>query len=144
MPRPATNQYETSSILVGSTYEEINTEKCLNPFYNSVHGVNSLLNLFQRILPAYSEFSISKMWSGLRPKTKDSLPVIGQTEQFENLILALGHYRNGILMGPYTGKLITELIMSGQSEYDLGLFKLERLLKPTSENKTNQHLITNH
>ena len=41
--------------------------------------------------------------AGLRPGTPDNLPLIGPGA-IEGLILATGHYRNGILLAPLTAE----------------------------------------
>lgn len=129
LPRIPTNNFERPSILVGSTYEEVDIEKRINNFSNSIKGVSKLTNLFQKILPNCSNFTISNMWSGLRPQAPDKLPILGKAEDIKNLYLALGHYRNGILMGPYTGKLLSDLILEKEVEYNIEPFKFERLFK---------------
>jgi glycine oxidase len=52
-------------------------------------------------------------WAGLRPGTPDDLPFIGPTPPLANVVAATGHYRNGILLGPLTGKLVARGITSG-------------------------------
>lgn len=129
LPRIPTNSFEQASILVGSTQEEVDLEKGPNIFNNSIKGISHLTNLLQKILPSYSNFTIYKMWAGLRPKTIDNLPLLGEIDEMENLYLALGHYRNGILMGPYTGKILRDLILGKEVEYNIEPFKFERLFK---------------
>ena len=129
LPRPATNQFEKPSILIGSTYHEVNIEEGGNTFKNTISGISYLTNLLQKLLPSCKDFPVLNSWTGLRPQTKDSLPIIGRTDELENLYLALGHYRNGILMGPYTGKVLKDLILENEPEYNIKPFKIERLLK---------------
>jgi glycine oxidase len=57
-------------------------------------------------------------WAGLRPGTPDDLPFIGPMTvgplpSRDNVVAATGHYRNGILLGPLTGKLVAQGITSG-------------------------------
>jgi glycine oxidase len=47
-------------------------------------------------------------WAGLRPGTPDGLPIIGPVPGWANLVAATGHYRNGILLGPLTGRVVAE------------------------------------
>lgn len=130
LPREATNQYERNSILIGSTRDEVNPEN-KDAFQNTMNGLLHLTSLFQKLIPTYKNYHILNMWSGLRPKTKDSMPIIGKTE-FENLYCCLGHYRNGILMGPISGKIISDLILRNNTEYNIEPFKIDRLLTKQS------------
>ena len=133
LPRQATSELERSSLLIGSTSEEINNiEQDKNLFQNTVSGVSFLTNLFQKLIPNYKDFYINNMWSGLRPKTKDNLPIIGKVPDIENLFLAGGHYRNGILMGSLTGMIISDLITKNKCEYNIDPFKINRFLEKQS------------
>jgi glycine/D-amino acid oxidase-like deaminating enzyme len=44
----------------------------------------------------------------------------------EGLILATGHYRNGILLAPVTAKLIRDWVMDERSTVDTGAFSPSR------------------
>jgi glycine oxidase len=50
--------------------------------------------------------------AGLRPGTPDNLPLIGPGA-LDGLVLACGHYRNGILLAPITGEAVAELLDGG-------------------------------
>ena len=50
--------------------------------------------------------------AGFRPGTPDNVPVIGPTA-IEGLILASGHYRNGILLAPVTARAVGDLVEHG-------------------------------
>lgn len=141
VPRPATNQFENDSILIGSTSEEIDLEQIKNPFSNTVSGISSLINLFKTLIPSCKEYSINNYWAGLRPQTKDKLPVIGKIPGMENLYCSLGHYRNGILMGPKSGKLLKELILDNYEDPMLKHFQFERFLKAQNKEKSNTVLV---
>jgi glycine oxidase len=55
----------------------------------------------------------------------------------DNLIIATGHHRNGIVAAPITGKLICELITTGQTSMSLEPFALPREpLPPTPEGES--------
>lgn len=129
LPRPGTNKFEKPSVLIGSTSCEVSIDEGENIFKPTVSGISFLINLFQKLFPTSKDLSVLNLWAGLRPQTKDSLPIIGQMDQLENLYLALGHYRNGILMGPYTGKILKDLILENTPKYNINPFKIERFLK---------------
>lgn len=62
--------------------------------------------------PALAGAAIMKVWSGLRPRPQNRpAPIIGQLPGYSNVILATGHYRNGILLAPATAQLIREAII---------------------------------
>lgn len=61
--------------------------------------------------PALEAATIIKTWSGLRPRPENRpAPVIELHEGFNNVLLATGHYRNGVLLAPATAQRIIKLL----------------------------------
>ncbi|MFP5283168.1 MAG: FAD-dependent oxidoreductase, partial [Actinomycetes bacterium] len=50
---------------------------------------------------------------GWRPGTPDNAPILGGCA-LAGLVLATGHYRNGVLLTPLTADLITTVVTTGQ------------------------------
>lgn len=78
------------------------------------------------IAPSLAEREIVSTWSGLRPGTRDELPVIGAPESQPNLIFATGHYRNGVVLGPITAELVADMILSGAPAEGMDVFSPDR------------------
>jgi len=55
----------------------------------------------------------SSVWVALRPGTPDTLPIIGRSSAYKNLIVATGHYHEGFTGGPLTGEIVEQLISEG-------------------------------
>ena len=68
---------------------------------------------------------VESSWAGLRPDTPDHLPVLGPTP-LEGFLAAFGHFRNGILLAPLTGRLIADQILGSRSSLDLAPFGIAR------------------
>jgi glycine oxidase len=68
-------------------------------------GVHELLREAYRLLPDVAEMELVGTMAALRPGTPDNLPLIGPGA-VDGLILATGHYRNGILLAPLTADAI--------------------------------------
>lgn len=65
------------------------------------------------ICPALADAPVLEAWAGIRPGTRDHAPILGETN-VQNLFVATGHYRNGILLAPITAQIMADLIASGQ------------------------------
>jgi glycine/D-amino acid oxidase-like deaminating enzyme len=66
--------------------------------------------------PALADATILRTWSGQRPRPEGrSAPVIGQLAGYSNVLLATGHYRNGVLLAPATAQAIRTIITSVSS-----------------------------
>jgi len=62
--------------------------------------------------PELATANILRTWSGLRPRPEGRpAPVIGKLPGFSNVLLATGHYRNGVLLAPATAFAIREMII---------------------------------
>ncbi len=68
-------------------------------------GVHELLREAYRLLPDVAEMELVEAMAGLRPGTPDNLPLVGPGA-LEGLVLACGHYRNGILLAPLAGEAV--------------------------------------
>jgi glycine oxidase len=92
-------------------------------------GLHSIIQGLNRILPIVQDFKFRRAWAGLRPDTKDHLPILG-FGALRNLIFATGHFRNGILLAPITAKVIADLILSGAPSHPLDLYSPGRFAAP--------------
>jgi len=62
--------------------------------------------------PSLAAATVIRTWSGLRPRPEGRpAPVIGHLQGFSNVLLATGHYRNGVLLAPATAQAIREIII---------------------------------
>ncbi|MEJ7848672.1 MAG: glycine oxidase ThiO [Pyrinomonadaceae bacterium] len=93
-------------ILAGATVEDVGFDKS-----TTEEGISFLRCVASEIAPFLADLEISDRWAGLRPFADRGLPVIGEIAGFRNLIVATGHYRNGILLAPLTGKLVTKIVL---------------------------------
>lgn len=118
-------------LLIGATIEYRGFEKM-----NTAQGIYSLLDAAFELVPELSTAEIVETWSGLRPDTVDHLPILGQTG-IDNLWLATGHYRNGILLAPVTAELIANSIINGREEKDLQSFSITRFETTNRIKSTN-------
>ena len=122
-------------LVVGATAEEVEW----TPF-NTPRGVQSLLGKAVELYPTAADWQIEELWWGFRPGTPDELPIIGRSA-CENLFLATGHHRNGILLAPITASLITDLILDRELDPLLEEFSYRRFHK--SSNMTISNLDSN-
>ncbi|MGH9795211.1 MAG: glycine oxidase ThiO [Candidatus Acidiferrales bacterium] len=97
-------------LVCGSTAEpEAGFEKRVTP-----EGQQHILAAATELVPALSHAAVVETWSGLRPDTPDHLPSLGPTH-VEGLLMATGHYRNGLLLAPITARLMHEWIIEGRA-----------------------------
>jgi glycine oxidase len=95
-------------LIVGATQEERGPDQTV-----TAGAVHDLLHDAMSVLPVTSELILAETCAGLRPGTPDNGPVVGRCGP-AGLLLATGHYRNGILMSPVTADAALALL-TGQA-----------------------------
>jgi thiazole synthase len=113
-------------LIVGATVEEVDW----TPF-NTPKGIQSLLAKATALYPPSADWQIEELWWGFRPGTPDELPILGRSA-CENLFLATGHYRNGILLAPITASLMADLILEQKADPLLAEFSYQRFHPPVN------------
>lgn len=121
-------------LIVGATVEKVDW----TPF-NTPKGIQSLLDKTTELYPAAADWQIEELWWGFRPGTPDELPILGRSA-CENLYLATGHHRNGILLAPITASLIADLILEQKSDPLLAKFSYQRFYQPANMTLSNPKL----
>jgi glycine oxidase len=91
-------------VVVGATVEERGFDLAV-----TAGGVHELLREAYRVLPEIAELELTETVAGLRPGTPDNAPVIGRGAA-PGLVLATGHFRNGILLAPITADAVAALL----------------------------------
>ncbi len=109
-------------LVIGATEEKVGFKEG-----NSVKGTLQLLNGLVETLPHMKSRNVQELWFGYRPATPDLEPILGESH-IENVYLATGHHRNGILLAPITTKLISDFITEGKESEYLEKFSYTRFL----------------
>ncbi len=113
-----------SRVVVGATRE---TGSGFGVF-TTEDGVKEVLGEAIRVAPGLKASEVREVRVGLRPLSKDGLPVLGPVPGVEHLFLATGHGPSGLQLGPYSGKIVAEMMLGRQPEDDLQPFLVERFL----------------
>ena len=92
------------SLVVGATVEERGTDTTVQ-----AGAVHELLCDARAIVPGLDELELREATAGLRPGTPDNTPRIGWSG-VDGVVLATGHYRNGILLAPLTAAAVVDLV----------------------------------
>lgn len=89
-------------------------------------GVHQVLSAALRLAPGLARAELLEVRVGLRPLCADGLPVIGPVPGVDGAFLATGHGPAGLLLGPYTGKVLAEVMLGRPPEVDLTPFRPDR------------------
>ncbi|MFH8770515.1 glycine oxidase ThiO [Streptomyces sp. NPDC085866] len=99
---------ENGELVVGATSEELGWDTAV-----TAGGVYELLRDAHELVPGITELPLTETRAGLRPGSPDNAPLLGPSG-LDGLLLATGHYRNGVLLTPVTGDVLAELLVGGE------------------------------
>jgi glycine oxidase len=94
-------------LIVGATVEEMGFDTRV-----TAGAVHELLRAASELVPGVSELELVEAIAGLRPGSPDNAPLLGRTS-LDGVLVATGHYRNGILLTPVTARAVADLLSAG-------------------------------
>jgi glycine oxidase len=110
VPRP------DGRLLVGATVEERGFDTTV-----TAGGVHELLREAYRTIPDVAEMELVEARAGLRPGSPDNAPLVGPGRA-EGLLIASGHFRNGILLAPATAEAVAAMLAGDEPATDVSAF----------------------
>ncbi|MET9389132.1 glycine oxidase ThiO [Streptomyces sp. NPDC006624] len=99
---------ESGELVIGATTEELGWDTTV-----TAGGVYELLRDAHELVPGITELPLTETRAGLRPGSPDNAPLLGPTD-LDGLLLATGHYRNGVLLTPVTGDALAHALVTGE------------------------------
>lgn len=115
----------TGQILIGSTRELVGRDPGINRTI-----VHQMLARAVEFVPALAECTTIRTWTGFRPATPDSLPLIGAWPETPGLHIAAGHEGLGITTATGTAALIAAEILGRRPPIDAAPFAPTRTMPP--------------
>jgi glycine oxidase len=100
-------------ILVGSTLEEVGFDKS-----TTRAAMQELESEATRLIPALANYPIEHHWAGLRPGSPHGIPYIMQHPRIEGLFINTGHFRNGVVLGLASARLLADILLQRQPILD--------------------------
>jgi glycine oxidase len=98
---------QNGEVVVGATIEECGFDATVTQ-----HATDELLHEASDVLPEIAKLEIVDVSAGLRPAMPDDRPLIGELD--DGVLVATGHYRNGILLAPVTAEATVALLLGEQ------------------------------
>ena len=110
-------------VFAGATVEDVGFR-----FRTTKRGLAGVRRAAFGLVPQLRQAREHFTWAGLRPGSPDELPMLGPLPGWENVTVATGHFRNGILLAPITGELIAQSIVDGSQPEALAPFSPARFV----------------
>ena len=119
-PRAYLLPKDDGTVVVGATQEEAGFDAT-----PTAGGIKTILENAWEMVPSIYDLPIERVEVGLRPGTRDHLPLVGAT-RIHGLIMATGHFRHGILFAPTTADAVCRGILTGEFGEDVAAFAPDR------------------
>ena len=101
------NEHE---LWVGATVE-FPDEETGEPYDPSIEALEKIKRQAIALYPKLADAEIVDSWTGLRPRPMErAAPVIEWLPNYENVLIATAHYRNGVLLAPFTAQIIFKMM----------------------------------
>jgi sarcosine oxidase subunit beta len=115
------SQQAAGNLLIGASWRDAGYDKRM---------IQEEIELMARVnvqgMPMLKNVRVIRSYANFFPHTDDDLPILGKVDGVEGFIMACGHNGHGIGMGPGSGKLIQELICTGETSFPLDELSLSR------------------
>lgn len=107
-------------VLAGSTLERTGFDKTVTD-----EAMVELRRAAVEIIPALGDLEIERQWAGLRPGTEQGIPYICMHPDIEGLYINAGHYRNGVVLGASSVRLMAEMVLGQAPSIDPAPYALD-------------------
>ena len=114
-------QTASGNILLGSTREFAGFDNNTTP-----EAINAIAKNAINYIPWIEDLDVIRSFAGLRPYSPDGLPILGTVKGVKGFFIATGHSGDGVCLAPITGKLMSELVLDGETSIDISSFSLYR------------------
>ena len=104
---------------IGPTVEDAAFDRTVYP-----ECIHELFARAVELWPPLRDASIAETWVGFRPGSEDGLPILDQSN--DRSWIATGHFKNGILLGPGTARVMSQWMLGHAPEIDMTPFRLAR------------------
>jgi glycine oxidase len=108
-------------VLIGSTLERVGFDKSTTD-----EARDALMAAAFRMIPLLGEYPLEYHWSGLRPGSPHGIPYIGEHPRISGLYVNAGHFRNGVVLGPASARLLGDLLLDREPSVPPDPYALER------------------
>lgn len=108
-PRCYLVPWRDGTVLVGATVEDVGFDEA-----TTAEGIATLIDAATELVPALGGAAFVEARAGLRPGSPDELPVLGPLPGEPRIVVASGHYRNGVLLAPVTAVMVSDLLLGAR------------------------------
>lgn len=111
---------QDGKVLFGSTIEHVGYVK-----QTTEEAFAELHDIATTRFPVLKQAKVIHHWAGLRPGSPAGVPYIAAHTGYENIFVNAGHFRNGVVLGPASARLMADLVLDRTPVVDPSPYTLE-------------------
>ena len=118
-------QFSNGTVLIGGGHKGWVDTKNRRAYLNIKElAINA--RTAQSIFPIMKNARIVRCWAGVEGFTPDNLPIISKSQTYPDTYHLFGFSAHGFQLGPITGKIMKDMILTGKSKLPIDSFRIDR------------------
>ena len=118
-------QFENGTVLIGGGHRG-RAEPARQRTHLDFAGLAASADTARAIFPCMEGVRVVRCWAGIEAVMPDEIPVIGPSGTHPGAYHAFGFSAHGYQLGPITGKIVADLVVSGATPLPIEPFSIER------------------
>ena len=118
-------QFENGTVLIGGGHRG-RAEPARQRTHLDFAGLAASAATARAIFPCMEGVRVVRCWAGIEAVMPDEIPVIGPSGTHPGAYHAFGFSAHGYQLGPITGKIVADLVVSGATPLPIEPFSIER------------------
>jgi sarcosine oxidase subunit beta len=118
-------QFENGTVLIGGGHRG-RAEPARQRTHLDFAGLAASAATARAIFPCMEGVRVVRCWAGIEAVMPDEIPVIGPSGTHPGAYHAFGFSAHGYQLGPITGKIVADLVVSGATPLPIAPFSIER------------------
>ncbi|MDD2447921.1 MAG: FAD-dependent oxidoreductase [Tissierellia bacterium] len=115
-------QTDDGSIIIGFTREFVGFDKS-----TTLESIEGIIETAIQHIPELADIHFIRTFSGFRPYSPDNKPYLGPVDGAPGFYMAAGHEGDGIALSAITGVVLAEMIVDGNTSFDMDSFSPNRI-----------------
>ena len=134
MTMDSVRQEPHGQFYMGTTHEDVGFD-----WSTTAEAYKAIRDYARGLVPATKDLRVVRHFAGLRPMPRDGKPILGPVPHIPGFYMATSH--SGITLSPIHGKIISDLIIEGETDIEIGEYDPLRFMHTTGSSAGVEVLI---
>ncbi len=122
-------QFDNGTVLIGGGHQGRAEPDC-NRTHLNFRSLAASASTATDLFPSLRGIHVIRCWAGIEGEMPDGIPVIGASVA-KGAYHAFGFSGHGFALGPVVGRIIADLVVTGNTDLPIGAFHINRFSRPS-------------